>query len=290
MADLKYRLTDDAVFKIMFDTYPELLKHLVAALLFIPVKSITYFKVDNAEVGPNVPDEKFSRYDLYMGVNDIRVVLEIQPSRNKSYNDFVDRFLYYFKNSLRLKKGDKRYTDATPVVVISILGFNLFERKRFHSSYSLREDLDFMPLRKEGDKLRILYYELPKLPLTPSRDNLSELFLSLINAKTEEDLEKLENLGVDIVTQAIHAFCDVSESSKLKRLIKDIEIGRRNEEEARLKFARRKAAKKAAKKATIRLALELLDGGELSRTKILQITKLSEDELEEALEARNQKK
>ena len=49
-------------------------------------------------------------------------------------------------------------------------------------------------------------FELSKLQLTPDIMNDRELWLTLYNAETEEDLEKIESMGVPIMEQAVGAF------------------------------------------------------------------------------------
>ena len=50
MQKLKYKFTNDLLFKAVFVKLPGLLKMLVAAALGIPVKSISKFQITNAEI------------------------------------------------------------------------------------------------------------------------------------------------------------------------------------------------------------------------------------------------
>ncbi len=56
------------------------------------------------------------------------------------------------------------------------------------------------------DKLCLHYFELQKLPKTITADNGLELWLSLFNAETEEELKCLEGLEVSEVNQTIEAY------------------------------------------------------------------------------------
>jgi hypothetical protein len=47
-----------------------------------------------------------------------------------------------------------------------------------------------------SDKFVMHYFELPKIPHTVESDNVLELWLSLFNAETEEDLDALANTEV----------------------------------------------------------------------------------------------
>jgi hypothetical protein len=56
------------------------------------------------------------------------------------------------------------------------------------------------------DKMRLCYFELSKLPKVAGADDELRLWLSLFKAKTEEDLRRIEILGVPIMGQAIEAY------------------------------------------------------------------------------------
>ena len=62
------------------------------------------------------------------------------------------------------------------------------------------------------------YYELPKIKGAIDKSNNLELWLRLFNAKTEEDIKKIEKLGVPIMKEAISAYRQVSKSSKYQEL------------------------------------------------------------------------
>ena len=52
------------------------------------------------------------------------------------------------------------------------------------------------------DKFCMLFFELPKVPKTISKDDKLKLWLSLFNAETEEELKQIENLEVAEMEQA----------------------------------------------------------------------------------------
>jgi len=61
---LKYKFTNDTLFKMLFVTHPELLKKLVAVLLRIKIDSIESFKIRNPEMPPESLGDKFCRLDI----------------------------------------------------------------------------------------------------------------------------------------------------------------------------------------------------------------------------------
>ena len=113
MKELKYKLTNDLLFKMLFVKYPDLLKRLVAELLGIIYDDIEQFSITNPEMPPETLGDKFCRLEI------------------------------------------NRHT----------------------------------PL---SDKFCLHFFELKKLPPLVSANSGKELWLSLFNAKTEEDLAKIE--------------------------------------------------------------------------------------------------
>ena len=86
------------------------------------------------------------------------------------------------------------------------------------------------------------YYELPKLPeVTDATDEL-KLWLNLFRAKTEEDLKRIEAMGVSIMKQAIGAYRTVTATAEFREIERLRSRARSNEASA-LGTARRKAEK-----------------------------------------------
>ena len=93
MKKLEFTFKDDALFKLLFVKYPDLLKRLVAELLSIQYESIGEFVIKNPEIqGENLGD-KFCRLDINMLVEGQRVDLEIQVYDEGNY---PERSLYYW--------------------------------------------------------------------------------------------------------------------------------------------------------------------------------------------------
>ena len=60
------------------------------------------------------------------------------------------------------------------------------------------------------------YFELPKLPKLTTAKNGKELWLSLFNAKTEEDLTSIKALGVPAMEKAIGAYHEITAESMFR--------------------------------------------------------------------------
>ena len=213
MATLKYKLTNDILFKMMFVQYPDLLKRLVAALLGIRVEDITQFDISNPEMPPLGKDDKYCRLDIKMIVNGRHVDLEIQVEDERNY---PERSLYNWAReySSALSKG-KDYSELPQTVVVSIVAFPLFGCEEFHSEFRA---LEVRRHEQLTDRMSLHYFELPKLPEAVRADDELILWLSLFGAKTEEELERIEKMEVPVMKEAIGAYRHVSATKEFQEL------------------------------------------------------------------------
>lgn len=126
MTKLEHTLKNDALFKLLFVQYPNLLKQLVSELLAISLESIEQFEITNPEIPADVVGNKFCRLDINMIVDGQRVNLEIQV---RDEGDFPERVLYHwakvYSSSLR-SGGD--YIDLPHTVIISIINFAIMSQ------------------------------------------------------------------------------------------------------------------------------------------------------------------
>jgi predicted transposase/invertase (TIGR01784 family) len=235
---LEYKFTNDVLFKMLFVKYPELLKRLVANMLDISLESIGEFVIANPDIPPEVAGEKFCRLDINMTVDSRRVDLEVQVSDE---GDYPERALYYWVREFTssLSVGGE-YSDLPPTIVISILAFEQFDCSEFYSEYQALEVKRHTPLT---DRLCLQFYELPKLPEEISTEDELELWLTLFNAKTEEDLAKLEALEAPVMKQAIGAYRQVTATDEFREIERLRSRARHNEASA-LGHARREEREK----------------------------------------------
>jgi len=149
-----------------------------------------------------------------MIVNGQRVDIEVQVSDG---GDYPERSLYYWARefSTGIYEGDN-YSLLPRTIVISILGFNQFvDTKSFHSEYQVLNVTTHEPLT---DKMVLHYYELKKLPPLESTDTGRDLWLKLFKSETEEELEKIEKMGVPIMSETIGAYRKVTSSSEFREI------------------------------------------------------------------------
>ena len=214
MTKLRYTLTTDALFKIMFVKYPDLLKSLVSALLSISYESIEDFMITNPDIVPEELGRKFCRFDINMKINGQICDLEVQVDDEGNY---PDRSLYYWARefSTGINEGDD-YSQLPRTIVVSILGFNQFPNvQKYHSEFKCLEVTTHEALT---DKMMLHFFELNKQPPLDQTDNNRELWLNLFKADTEETLDEIEKRGVPVMSEAISAYRHVAASSEFQQI------------------------------------------------------------------------
>ncbi len=189
----------DVIFKMIFGAKKneDMLRHMLARLLEKDPDSIRNIEVKNPEVPPSFPEGKFSRLDLSLEMDGSLVNIEIQLSRYKKY---ADRALFYWSKlySDDMKSGEF-YASAKPCIQVNILDFSMFDCAECHSRFSVMERNRQEVLTEKFD---MHFFELTKLPGQIDEHNFMELWLRLINAQSEEDLEMLDNTNVNEIKKA----------------------------------------------------------------------------------------
>ena len=268
MAELKYKLTNDTLFKMMFVKYPNLLKRLVAELLGIQVGSIEKLTVRNPNIPPEEVGKKFCQLDINMTVDGQLVDLEIQVNDE---GDYPERSLYYWAReySSALDEG-KNYSKLPRAIVVSIVAFPLFACEEFHSEFRPLEVTRHTVLT---DRMSLHYFELEKLPEELDAGDELKLWLAFFKAETEEELSKIQSIGGEVMAQAVEAYRHVSATEEfimLERLRSDT---RHNEASALAN-----AERKAIAKNTLELAKKM-KAEEFDVNVIAKITGLTVDDI-----------
>jgi predicted transposase/invertase (TIGR01784 family) len=243
MGKLKYTLKNDILFKMLFVQYQDLLKRLIAELLGISYESIEQFEITNTEMPPETIGSKFCKLDINMTMDGQRVNLEIQVANE---GDFPERSLFHWAREYSSAIGEgEEYSMLPRTIIIGIVYFKMLRCKEFHSEYQALEVTRHTQLT---DKLDIHLFELPKLPKALSADKGLELWLSLFKARTEEELENIEKLGVSVMKEAIGAYRHVSATPEFRELERMRSKAGHDEAQA-LKNAEQRGEKRGEKRA-----------------------------------------
>ena len=262
---LEYTFKTDTLFKMLFVQYPELLKKLVADLLGIPFQSIGQFVIRNPEMPPENLGDKFCRLDINMTVNGQRVDLEVQVCNE---GDYPERVMYYwareFSSALMAGQG---YSTLPHTIVISIIDFILFDCKEYDSFF---QPLEVTRHTLLSDKMGFHFFELPKLPDHVDEDDMLMLWLSLFKAETEEELEKIKEMEVPVMSQAINAYYTITASSEFRE---------KERLRAKARHDEAQALYNADRNAKIGIARNMIADGE-SIEKIVRYTGLTKEIIE----------
>jgi predicted transposase/invertase (TIGR01784 family) len=237
MAKLEYTMTNDILFKMFFVKNPQYLKRVVGMILKTPLEAITEFTITNGEIPPEEIGDKFCRLDINMIVNGQKVDLEVQVADE---DDYKQRSLYYWAReySSSLKSGDE-YIDLPKVILISIVGFKLFDCAEFHSEF---RPLEVTRHTELCDNQVLHYFELKKLPEPIDGDEEIKFWLAFFKAQTEEELEQIIEMGVPVMSEVVAAYKSVAVSNEFKEIERLRERTRHNEASA-LGHAKRVARK-----------------------------------------------
>ena len=235
MTKLEYTFKTDTLFKMLFVQYPELLKRLVSELIGIRFESIGQFTITNPEMPSENLGDKFCKLDINMTIDGQRVDLEIQV---RDEGDYPERVLFNWAReySTALPKGGD-YLDLPRTIIISIIGFNLFDCQEFQSEFQALEITRHTLLT---DKMSLLFFELRKLPTEISTDNMLLLWLSLFKEDTVEELARIEALEVPVMKEAINAYYSITAESEFREAERLYTKARHNEAAA-LRHARQEA-------------------------------------------------
>jgi predicted transposase/invertase (TIGR01784 family) len=151
--------------------------------------------------------------DLNVKVNDM--VINIEMQRNSS-SVYPERSLFYWaKNYSQALNEGKGYETLPETIAINILEEPLFDGLKYHLEYHILEKVEHTRLT---DRLCLHFFELSKLPEFTEGASELLLWLHLFNAKTDEDLSKISQIGGSFMAEVIEAYRSLTASDELKEL------------------------------------------------------------------------
>jgi len=209
MEILKLRI--DVAFKSYFVKNPKQLRQFVSVMLDIPIEDITKIKILNPEIPPVYAEDKFSRLDLLLSVGEKMINLEMQVCAE---DDYTERSVFYWARmcSSGVERGHE-YAELKECIAINILGFNMFACEEYHSEFTFMEKTRHEIL---SDKAQIHYFELKKLGKNEEDEDRKKLWLKLIGAETEEELEMLTKTKVAEIEDAVVILKEMSYDERLR--------------------------------------------------------------------------
>ncbi|MBO5473724.1 MAG: Rpn family recombination-promoting nuclease/putative transposase [Lachnospiraceae bacterium] len=204
---LPYTLTNDYLFRAVFQKNNTVLKGLICSLLHLSEEQVRSVTILNPiELGKAI-DSKTFILDIKVILNDAALInLEMQVI---NHHFWPERSLSYLCRSFdSLNKGEN-YSAVKPVIHISFLDFTLFPvYPEFYSSYML---LNVKNNTIYSDKLKLAVVNLNQIELATKEDKLYHIdyWAQLFKATTWEEIKMLaaKNQYIQEASEALFELC-----------------------------------------------------------------------------------
>lgn len=211
--EVEYGLTNDYMFRSVFQTSAEALKGLLSALLYIPEKEILSCKICNPIILGDAIDEKTCILDIRVLLNGNKQInLEMQMG---SVENWTDRSVFYLcKMYTDMKKG-LDYTQAKASIHIGIMMKSpIPEDAAFYNEYALKN-------RRTGyeftGKIALHVLDLSYLEQVPEEEQNSALYYwaCAFKAKTWKEVLAMAEQS-ESIKKAVVTLRELSEDEKIR--------------------------------------------------------------------------
>ncbi len=214
---LPYQLTNDYLFRAVFQTRPKALEGLCRAVLCLrPEDSICVTLQNPIELGTRIDNKEFI-LDLAIIINNCLFLnMEMQVYRETFWKE---RSLSYACRSFdQLNHGDG-YGQILPVVHVGFLNYSLFpEYPEFFATYELANTscADYSYLY--SDKLRISVVDLTQIERATEKDkaNHIDLWARVFTATTWEEIDVLAQSN-EYLQEAVSGVRQLTEDEKIRQ-------------------------------------------------------------------------
>lgn len=201
---LPYTLTNDYLFRALFQENTHVLKGLICSLLHLQPEEISSIKITNPIVlGKAISDKEFI-LDIHIILNNnAHINLEMQVLND---GNWPERSLGYLCRTFdNLNKGDD-YIDTKSAIHIGFLDFHLFpEHPEFYATYKL---MNVKNNTIYSDKFTLSVVDLNYIKLATSEDREYQIdyWAALFKATTWEEIKMLaeNNTYIQEATETIY--------------------------------------------------------------------------------------
>lgn len=211
--EVEYGLTNDYMFRSVFQASEEALKGLLSALLYIPEEEILSCKICNPIILGDAIDEKTCILDIRVLLNNSKQInLEMQMG---SVENWTDRSVFYLcKMYTDIKKG-LDYTEAKSSIHIGIMMKSpIPEDAAFYNEYALKN-------RRTGyeftGKIALHVLDLSYLEQVPEEERNSALYYwaCVFKAKTWKEVLAVAEQS-ESIKKAVVTLRELSEDEKIR--------------------------------------------------------------------------
>ena len=270
----KYNLKNDFIFKAFFSRKgnEEFLIDFLESLLKIKISKIEIKEEVNLE--QLSPTEKGGRLDLQATLND-GVIVNIELQMKDRHNMEPRSVTYASKVIARETSKGTKYEDVKNVIMINILGYNMFEFEEYISKTVIV--LDKHREHEVIDTIQWYFIELEKFrKQNPNMDEKINQWLALIDDEREELIEMAEekNKTIEKARGEITYLTGDAAVRRLAELREDWAM----DYESGISYAKKEGIKEGERENKIETAKRLLKL-KMPMEQIMQVTELTEEEI-----------
>ena len=221
---LPYRMLNDALFHIVMEANPDVLKSMLCALLNLDPDTISFIEVTNPIELGNTIYEKTYVLDLKIKLNNnILINVEVQVINLKFWKE---RSLGYLCRTFdNLNKGDD-YLNTKPAIQIGILDFEVFKGDtEFFATYHLANDITH---KIYSDNFRLSVLQLNQIKHATPEDVACKrvLWAKFFKATSWEEICMLAEQD-PIIAEAAKTIYRVTEDERVRNHCDAREMGER---------------------------------------------------------------
>ena len=211
--EVEYGLTNDYMFRSVFQTSKEALKGLLSALLYIPAEEILSCEICNPIILGTAIDEKTCILDIRVLLNGNKQInLEMQMG---SVENWTDRSVFYLCRMFTDMKKGLDYTQTKPSIHIGIMMKSpIPEDAAFYNEYALKN-------RRTGyeftGKIALHVLDLSCLEQVPEEERNSALYYwaCVFKAKTWKEVLAMTEQS-ESIKKAVVTLRELSEDEKIR--------------------------------------------------------------------------
>lgn len=256
---IRYRLTNDYMFRAVMQKSKRVLKHLICALLSISVEDVKDLTIQNPiELGKEI-DSKTCILDIKVLLNNNQIInIEMQVAKQDYWKE---RSLTYLCRTYDNLEAGKEYNEVTPAIQICILDFDLFDEvEELLSKYYLtNENPCYRNHYTEGFAIFVLNLQQIYNPRVINAEGDTELYqwAKLFKAESWEEIRMLAEQN-EVFDECATTLAQLTEDEKIR-----MQLEARNDYIARQKGLVSRVTKEVTEQVT----------GEVTERVTKQVTK-----------------
>lgn len=214
---IRYHLTNDYMFRAVMQKNENVLRHLLCAILQIPVSTVTSLVIQNPIVLGEELDSKTCILDIKLLVNNRHYYnIEMQVSKQSYWKERSVTYLCRLYDNL--DKG-KEYDEVIPAIQISILDFDLFDEVEELCSryYLMNENPRYHNRYIEGFGIYTLNLPQIQNPKVKEVSQDSDLYqwAQVFKADTWEEIRMLAQKN-EAINECVYTMAKLSEDDRVR--------------------------------------------------------------------------